>query len=281
MQKIKYYLKKVFTPITIMFIPHSNAKSLSLKVPSIGVFISIILWSIGMAYVFSIAIDALEYHKMKEKLDYYSAEFMELKSTISTLKKTEIEFKKLFSLKSKDKILENLDTSDTGSIDMESLKQQIKVTMENVGEIRDYLSQQRDLYLSTPKGWPTDGHITSPYGKRIHPVSGEVEFHGGVDIAADPGMSVRATADGIVSFAGWSGNNGNLVVLEHGFGFSTFFAHNKKILVTVGQKVKRGDILGYVGSTGNSTGPHVHYEVWQKGHSVNPVKYLEGGHNVS
>jgi murein DD-endopeptidase MepM/ murein hydrolase activator NlpD len=276
MQRIRYVLKKVFTPITIMLIPHSNAKSLSLKVPSIGVFISVILWSIGMAYVFSIAIDALEYNRMKEKLDYYSAEFTELKSTISTLKKTEIEFKKLFSLKSKDKILENLDTSDTGSIDMESLKQQIKVTMENVGEIRDYLSQQRDLYLSTPKGWPTDGHITSPYGNRIHPLTGETEFHGGVDIATEPGTTVRATADGIVSFSGWSGNNGNLVVLEHGFGFSTFYAHNKKLLVTVGQKVKRGDVLGYVGSTGNSTGPHVHYEVWQKGHSVNPVTYLEG-----
>jgi murein DD-endopeptidase MepM/ murein hydrolase activator NlpD len=276
MQKIKYFLKKVFTPITIMLIPHSNAKSLSLKVPSIGIFISIILWSIGMAYVFSMAIDTFEYHRMKEKLAYYSEEFTELKSTISTLKKTEIEFKKLFSIKSKDKILENLDTSDSGSLDMENLKQQIKETMENVGDIKDYLSQQRDLYLSTPKGWPTDGHITSPYGRRIHPVTGESEFHGGVDIASEPGTPVRATADGIVTIAGWSGNNGNLVALEHGFGFSTFYAHNRKIVVKVGQRVKRGEVLGYVGSTGNSTGPHVHYEVWQSGHSVNPVKYLEG-----
>jgi murein DD-endopeptidase MepM/ murein hydrolase activator NlpD len=87
---------------------------------------------------------------------------------------------------------------------------------------------------------------------------------------------VRATADGIVSFSGWSGGNGNLVVLEHGFGYSTFFAHNKKVNVKVGQIIKRGDIISYIGSTGNSTGPHVHYEVWKDGKSVNPYKYLKG-----
>ena len=136
MQRIKGLLKKVFTPITIMVIPHSNAKSLNLKVPSIGVFVSIILWSIGMAYVFSVAIDALEYQRMKQKLDYYSGQFLELRSTISTLKRAEVEFERLFSLKSKEKILENLDISDSGSIDMQNLKDQIKSSMENIGEIR-------------------------------------------------------------------------------------------------------------------------------------------------
>jgi len=276
MQRIKGLLKKVFTPITIMVIPHSNAKSLNLKVPSIGVFASIILWSIGMAYVFSVAIDALEYQRMKQKLDYYSGQFLELRSTISTLKRAEVEFERLFSLKSKEKILENLDSSDSGSIDMQNLKDQIKSTMESIGEIKDYLSQQRDLYLSTPKGWPVNGRITSPYGNREHPRSGEAEFHSGVDIAGDPGDPVRATADGIVIFSGWSGSNGNLVVLQHGFGFSTFYAHNKMVAVNIGKRVKRGDVVGYVGSTGNSTGPHVHYEVWQGGRSVNPSKYLEG-----
>ena len=107
-------------------------------------------------------------------------------------------------------------------------------------------------------------------------MTGGSEFHGGVDIAAEPGRPVRATADGIVSFAGWSGANGNLVVLEHGFGFSTFYAHNKKVEVKEGQKVKRGEIVGYIGSTGNSTGPHVHYEVWRNGCSTNPQVFLQG-----
>jgi murein DD-endopeptidase MepM/ murein hydrolase activator NlpD len=276
MHKIRVYLKKAFTPITIMLIPHSSRQSLRIKVPSIGILFSIIIWVVGMVYVFSVAVNAFEYRMMKDKLNYYSGEFLELKTTISSLKKAEIEFKKIFSFRSKEKILENIDTSDSGSIDIENLKKQIRLTMENVGEIKDYLSQQRDLYLSTPRGWPVTGHITSTYGNREHPKSGEDEFHSGVDLASGPGEPIRATADGIVSFAGWSGGNGNLVVIEHGFKFSTFYAHNKMVNVKVGQKVKRGDIVGYVGSTGNSTGPHVHYEVWQAGKPLNPQKFLEG-----
>ncbi|MEW6107677.1 MAG: M23 family metallopeptidase [Nitrospirota bacterium] len=276
MQKIRKMLKKAFTPITIMLIPHTNTRSIRLKIPSIGILISIVLWLIGTVYVFSIAIDAFEYNRMKEKLNYYAGEFLELKTTISTLKKAENEFRRLFSLKNKEEVLENLDNSDSGSIDLENLKQQIQITMETVGEIKDYLSQQKDIYIATPKGWPVDGHITSPYGSREHPVTHAKDFHSGIDIASEPGNTIRATADGIVSFAGWSGGNGNLVVMEHGFGFSTFYAHNKKVNVRVGQRVRRGDIIGYIGSTGNSTGPHVHYEVWKDGRSINPYKYIEG-----
>ncbi len=276
MQNIKKILKKAFTPITIMLIPHSSRNSIRLKIPSIGILVSLILWFIGTVYVFSIAIDAFEYNRMKDKLNYYSGQFMEMKSTIITLKRAEDEFRRLFSLKTKEQVLENLDGSDKGSIDMENLKQQIKLTMENVGEIKDYLSQERDLYLATPKGWPVEGRLTSSFGMREHPKTGSKDFHSGVDIATDPGTPVRTTADGVISFAGWSGGNGNLVVIEHGYGFSSFYAHNKQVNVKVGQTVKRGDIISYVGSTGNSTGPHLHYEIWQNGKSINPLKYIEG-----
>jgi murein DD-endopeptidase MepM/ murein hydrolase activator NlpD len=277
MHRVRTVLKKAFTPITIMLIPHTDKKSLSIKIPSIGIFVSIILWFIGTVYVFSVAIDAFEYNRMQQKLDYYSSQFMEMKSSMIALKKAETEFRRLFSVKSKEKVLESLDTSDTGSIDMESLKHEIQLSMETIGEIKDYLSQQRDIYVSTPKGWPVDGgHISSPFGSRNHPKSGDYQFHSGVDIAAEPGTPVKATADGIVSFSGWSGGSGNLVALEHGFGYSTYYAHNKMLVVKVGQKVKRGDIIGYIGSTGNSTGPHVHYEVWRDSKPMNPSAYLEG-----
>ena len=276
MQRIKLLLKKAFTPITIMVIPHSDVKALSMKIPSIGILASIILWCIGMGYVFSVAIDAFEYNRMKQRVNYYSGQFLEMKKTMSSLKIAEDEFRRLFSFKTKEGVLENIDTSDNGSIDMETLKNQIKLTMESVGEIKDYLSQQRDLYVATPKGWPVTGRISSPYGYRVHPQTGMRDFHSGMDIASDPGASVKATADGIVSFAGWSGGSGNLVALEHGLGFSTYYAHNKLVVVKVGQKVKRGDILSYVGSTGNSTGPHLHYEVWKEGRSLNPVTFIEG-----
>ncbi len=272
--KIKQLCKKAFTPITIMFIPHSNSKPLNIKISSIGIVLSLLLWVSGTFYVFSVAINTIKYQMMKKKLNYYSQQFLELSSTISALKKAEIEFKRLFSLGSKEKVLESIDTSDRGSIDMENIREEIKKTVETVGEIKDYLRLQRDIYFATPKQLPVEGAITSHYGKREHPRSGEYEFHSGIDISASPGSPVRATADGIVSFSGWGGSNGRLVVLEHGFGFTTFYAHNKSIIVTVGQKVKRGDILGYVGSTGNATGPHVHYEVWKDGRPVNPKKYL-------
>ncbi|MBI5101919.1 MAG: M23 family metallopeptidase [Nitrospirae bacterium] len=274
MQRFRTVIKKAFVPITIMLIPHSNSRSLNIKVPSIGVFVSIVLWLIGMGYVFSVAIDVLEYRSMKEKLNYYSAQFMEMKSTMSSLKKAEGELTRLFSFKTKEQVLKNVDTSDSGSIDMENLREQIKTSMESVGEIRDFLSQQKNVYLSTPMGWPVDGHVTSPFGEREHPRSGESKFHSGIDIAADPGSPVRATADGIVSFSGWSGGGGNLAVIEHGFGFSTYYAHNKMVVVKVGQKVKRGEVIGHVGSTGNSTGPHVHYEVTKEGKTVNPLTYI-------
>lgn len=277
MQRFKDLMKKAFTPITIMLIPHTSTRFLRLKIPSIGILASIILWLIGTVYVFSIVIDSFEYDRMKTKLNYYTGQFLELRTTILALKRTENEFRQLFSLKSKEEVLESLDNSDSGSIDLENLKQQIKITMETVGEIKDYLSQQKDIYLATPRGWPVEGRrITSSYGSREHPVSGKKDFHSGIDLASKPGTTVRATADGIVSFSGWSGGNGNLVVLEHGFGFSTFYAHNKKVNVKVGQRVKRDHIISYIGSTGHSTGPHLHYEVWLNKRSVNPYKYLKG-----
>jgi hypothetical protein len=96
-----------------------------------------------MGYVSSVAVDAFEYKRMKESLNYYSGQFVELKKTMTSLKNAEGELRRLFSFKTKERVLENMDTSDNGSIDMETLKEQIKLTMESVGEIKDYLSQQR------------------------------------------------------------------------------------------------------------------------------------------
>ncbi|MEW6068114.1 MAG: M23 family metallopeptidase [Nitrospirota bacterium] len=274
--KLKRFIKRAFTPITIMFIPHTNRSPLNVRFPFIGIFISVILWCFGAVYIFSLTMHAVEYYEMRQSLNYYSQQFLEWKNTVSAIKRAETEFKKLFSLSSKEDVLENIDISDSGSIDMEDLKKEISKSIETIGEIREYLHIQRDIYFATPMGVPVDGWISSGYGKRIHPISGKEEFHAGIDIAISPGTAVRATADGIVSFSGWSGGSGKVVVLEHGHGFSTLYAHNKINTVNIGQRVKRGDIIGYVGATGNATGPHVHYEVWKDGRHVNPKKYIGG-----
>jgi murein DD-endopeptidase MepM/ murein hydrolase activator NlpD len=279
MRKIRNLYKKAFTPVSMMVIPHSNIRPLNFKVPLAGIFISVVLWVFGTIYILSAVINSFEYRSMGEKLNYYSQQFIEMQTTMSALKSSEREFKRLLSLKTKEKILENIDTADSGSIekiDIESLRQQIQETIGTVSEIKDYLRHQRNLYFAIPKGLPVEGRISSGYGKRKHPLTGENDFHTGMDISASYGAPVRATSDGIVSFSGLGKGSGRVVVLEHGLGFSTLYAHNSKTIVKVGQKVKRDEIIGYVGATGNATGPHVHYEVWKTGRSVNPKKYIGG-----
>lgn len=276
MSKARKFLKKAFTPVTILLVPHSNTRQISLKVPSIGIILSVIMWFIGSLYVITIAVNAFEYQRMKENVKYYSGQFLELRDTIHSLKKAESEFSKIFSLGTKHKVLENFNPSDSGSLDMEALRGQIKNSVETVKEINDYLRRERDIYMATPKGWPVVGRITSTYGNRENPVHGGNDFHSGIDIAVPSGTPIKATADGVVSFSGWNGGSGHLVVIEHGFDFSTYYAHNKFNKVSVGQELKRGDIIAYAGSTGNSTGPHSHYEIWQKGRHINPKPFIEG-----
>ncbi|NWF97378.1 MAG: M23 family metallopeptidase [Nitrospirae bacterium] len=276
--KIKHFLRKMFTPVTIMFVPHSKTKPLNFKVPFIGIFTIAVLCCLGVVYISIIAVNTYEYYKMKNKLNYYSQQFTELNSTITSLKQADNAFRQLFSLGNRDRILEHADILDSGSIDidMENLKKQINKTIESVDEINKYLRSERDIYLSTPKGLPVNGKISSPFGIREHPNTGIKDFHSGIDISTNPGTPVKATADGIITFAGWNGGSGNLVAIEHGHGFSTFYAHNRSITVRVGQKVKRGEVISYAGSTGNSTGPHVHYEIWKNGKAINPYEFLKG-----
>lgn len=277
MSKAKKTLKALLSQFTIMFIPHSNKRPLSIRLPSAGIILLLIIWVSVTAYTISVGITTNKYLETKEKLNFYVSQFTELRTTINSLKKAETQFKRLFALENKEEILETLDILDTGSLDMEVLKGQIERTIDMVGEIKDYLRQQRDIYFATPMGLPVEeGYISSPFGWRNHPKTGKRDFHSGVDIAAWPGSIVRATADGIVSFSGYSGGSGKLIVIEHGFGFTTYYGHNKKILVKVGQQVRRGDIIAHVGSTGNTTGPHVHYEVWLDKKPVNPQTYIGG-----
>lgn len=270
---IRKVMKKAFTPITIMLVPHSKSKPLNFKVPLAAIVSTLFFSLIGLIYILTVTINTFEYYRMKENLNYYSEQFAEIKNTISTLKRAEAQFTRLFSHDSKEDVLKSIDSPDSGSINLEILKQDVQSAVENIREIRDYLRVQHDIYVATPIGFPIDGYISSRFGRRINPIRGGQEFHTGLDLSSDYGEPVRATADGIVSFSGRKGVNGNLVGLEHGHGFSTFYAHNKINLVKVGQEVKRGDIIAYVGSTGSSTGPHVHYEIWKNRKPVDPQKY--------
>jgi murein DD-endopeptidase MepM/ murein hydrolase activator NlpD len=126
----------------------------------------------------------------------------------------------------------------------------------------------------TPSVWPVVGHITDSFGARLDPFSGEGAFHTGIDVASDYGAPVHATADGVVTIAENHTGYGRLVVIDHGFGITTWYAHLSAYSAIPGTRVKRGEVIGYTGISGRATGPHVHYEVRLNNAPVNPWRYM-------
>jgi len=138
---------------------------------------------------------------------------------------------------------------------------------------------QNSHYNVQPSGsgamiWPISGPVTSEFGWRTHPITGDQRFHSGLDIGGDYGMPVHAAQSGTVTYAGWISGYGNTVIIDHGGGITTLYGHNQSLAVGVGQSVSQGDVISYCGSTGNSTGPHCHFEVRQNGEPVSPYGYL-------
>ena len=150
-----------------------------------------------------------------------------------------------------------------------SLERQLSV-------VRVDVERRAEVASATPSIWPALGWLTSGFGFRPDPFTGRPSTHLGLDISATRGDPVRATAQGTVDSAEWAGEYGNLVVLSHAFGLKTRYAHLSKVAVTRGATVQRGDVVGYVGSTGRATSAHLHYEVWADGRPVNPIRLLVG-----
>ena len=171
-------------------------------------------------------------------------------------------------------------TTDEVSEALTMLEERTAVRRTSIGQLAAMMQKDvpgassflgGDTPVTTPTGWPTNGFISSGYGLRWN----GAEFHQGIDIAAEMGTPIVATADGVVTIAGWNaGGYGNMVDIDHGSGVSTRYGHASAVVVTPGQRVRRGQIIAYVGSTGHSTGPHLHYEVRLSGQPVNPSSYL-------
>jgi murein DD-endopeptidase MepM/ murein hydrolase activator NlpD len=140
--------------------------------------------------------------------------------------------------------------------------------------VRRSVEKREALAAATPSIWPAHGWLTGTFGGRPDPFTGEPDFHQGIDISTDKGNPVYATADGVVASATPAGQYGNLIVLTHDFGLSTRYGHLSRFNVQAGQRVARGDVIGYVGSTGRSTGAHLHYEILANGKQINPLQLL-------
>jgi murein DD-endopeptidase MepM/ murein hydrolase activator NlpD len=142
--------------------------------------------------------------------------------------------------------------------------------------VRRNVEKREMLMNATPSIWPIHGWLSAGFGMRPDPFTGERDFHPGLDISAEKGTPVLATADGTVQLAAPSGDYGNLVIVNHGYGLTTRYGHLSKYAVWVGKEVKRGEVLGYVGATGRATGPHLHYEILANGKLMNPMQLLAG-----
>jgi len=160
-------------------------------------------------------------------------------------------------------------------VDMDQLTRRANILVRSIGEAYDSLSSHRARYAATPSVMPTKGWLTSAFAReRAHPILHLSRPHEGIDVSAPMGTEIEAPAAGIVTKVDWVEGYGNMLTVDHGYGLVTRYAHCSKILVVRGQRVKRGQKIALVGSTGLSTGPHLHNEVWVNGRPADPMKYV-------
>ncbi|RLD15945.1 MAG: M23 family peptidase, partial [Caldiserica bacterium] len=224
----------------------------------------------------SAKIDAFE-----EYIAYLSSLGLEVKK-MAMIPGVPVSVEELFQQKKKEitytlegaeaKVVEN-------QIKIKGLEEQAKNVEMSLSALKEALKEYNDILDHTPNIWPVIGPIESDFGWRTHPVYKTPDYHTGVDIDAIEGTPVRAAASGVVTLSGWNGGYGIEVEIVHRKGLSTVYGHLLKSLVKPGQKVKKGEIIGYVGMTGVATGPHLHYEVRVNGLPVDPMPYLPGASN--
>lgn len=158
--------------------------------------------------------------------------------------------------------------------DLSVLKTEAGDLQDQMESLSSFFQKQSMLLASTPSIWPTTGYLSCAYGWRIDPFTKTNDFHQGIDISCPVGQQVIAPAAGVVAEAGPKGGYGNVLIIDHDFGYQTRFGHLSGYAVKAGQRVNRGQVIAYVGNTGKSTGPHLHYEVWVHAEAVNPIQFI-------
>ncbi|MDF1565148.1 MAG: M23 family metallopeptidase [Deltaproteobacteria bacterium] len=157
---------------------------------------------------------------------------------------------------------------------LENLAADARREEASLAELQEYFEDQKTLLAAMPSIWPARGWVTSAFGTRADPFTGDRSMHKGLDVAAEHGTRVRAPADGTVVFSGVHGAYGNVVVIDHGFGVNTRFGHLSEVFAKVGDTLTRGQVFSAIGNTGRSTGPHLHYEVRVNGIPQDPRKFI-------
>ncbi len=289
--------------LTVMFIPHSEKRVLTFHISYFTIMFILFLFIAGATFstivILSHTANEQEVSNLVQKSKMWNRsekiikfEIEKINENIDSLKPV---IEDLYSIASSDKG-EKIDLWAKGGIsedsnntnirklslpdeiyDLKSIKNDIRLTHKYIDHIKNYVEEREKLFSKLPSVWPlkVGGYITSDYGWRRNPFNRRrMEWHKGIDIASWPGAPIVATADGVVVFAGWRGGYGLTVIVKHEYGFETHYAHLSRIGVRNGRNVKRGEVVGYLGRTGYTTGYHLHYEVRIGLKDVNPWPYI-------
>jgi murein DD-endopeptidase MepM/ murein hydrolase activator NlpD len=296
--------------VTVLLVPHTPLRPWRVHFSLSFLLFALTGWSLLTVWAGYIAGRNFDYwvtkadnQVLRMKMEYFEDEFDRARQSLSVARKTDLGMRQLLAMRSRRAIIESgegvggpgpherpafaqaLRRATDGLSQPEfrrealELQEESRRRLASFEEIAWYIVSQRSLYRAIPNVWPAVGHITSGFGYRLSPFNaeGSGEFHSGVDIANAAETRISATADGVVRFAGWQGGYGRVVLIDHGFGISTLYGHASRLAVRVGQQVRRGQVIAYMGTTGRSTSEHLHYEVWRDGKPVNPKAYLQGG----
>ena len=297
-------LRGAAKPISIFIIPHGELPSLRLNLPAALLALIVAAWTgltVWAGYIagrhFDYYVTKADNKILRSKMGYVSHQVEKGLAYLEMARKTDKQLRKMlgmnpaliddsgftggptdsdlsdFRKRLSNRASEIKETALNNSIIR--MQEESRRRLSSYSEVTWYLANKHNASKATPCMWPASGRITSYFGYRLPPMRFASERHTGIDIANKPGTPVRATADGVVRFAGWASGYGLSMVVDHGFSYSTLYGHLSELAVKEGDPVRRGQLVGRMGSTGTSTGPHLHYEVWVDEVPKNPVKYLE------
>jgi murein DD-endopeptidase MepM/ murein hydrolase activator NlpD len=281
---------------TIIFVPHARAKFRKLKVSHRLLFsiVSLVTSSLCLSAFFSIQYftalsqthELTKLRSENRELQVANEQFSKsVESLRGQLTKVEDRTRKLAIIAG----ITTLDDADAGGVggvrqdqqpaspfgdEIDKMNFRSSRIANDLSVLEQKFTAQAELLSSTPSIAPVRGILTDGFGGRSDPFTGEPGTHNAIDIGSAMGQPIRVPADGIVVKAEWANGYGNVIYVSHGYGYSTRYGHLQSFNARPGQKVKRGDVIGYVGSTGRSTGPHLHYEVRLNNNPVNPLEYI-------
>ena len=283
---------------TLIVVPHAKARFRKVQVP-----IKFAKWVMGAAAVAALSLTGVLVHYTRLSSEIYAARQLRLENQALLSRTQEYELnagrlqsqvKALQGVVSKLGVMAGLEHSlpDTvtvgvgGATSVEvsaprlepgsllAMEKSLSQLADRSARLEEFYRDQSVLLSSTPSIWPVRGYLSASFGNRIDPFTGQRDFHSGIDVSTPIGTHVKAPADGVIISAQPEGGYGNALVIDHGYGLVTRYGHLEGFAVRPGQRVRRGDLLGYVGNTGRSTGPHLHYEVWVREQAQNPIHFI-------